>query len=60
VGGFVMYKKLQIGRLLVYVGTCNRWGIEITYEPGWSFVVHVVNLWLCFEWWPKEVADYPS
>jgi hypothetical protein len=53
-----MYKKLQIGRLLVYVGTCNRWGIEITYEPGWSFVVHVVNLWLCFEWWPKEVADY--
>jgi hypothetical protein len=51
----LMTKKIKIGRLLIYVGASNRWGVELTYEPGWSLVVHVVNLWVCVEWWPHAV-----
>jgi hypothetical protein len=50
-----MYKRWNIGGLVIYVGSSNRWGFEVTFEPGWSLVVHVVNLWLCVEWWPKDV-----
>ena len=50
-----MHKRLKIGRLLIYVGSSNRWGVELTYEPGWSLVIHVVNLWVCVEWWPHTV-----
>jgi hypothetical protein len=48
-----MYKRWNIGRLVVYVGSSERWGVEVTYQRGWSFVAHVVNVYVCLEWWPE-------
>lgn len=45
----------KLRRLHVLVGVSRKWGVELTldtYEP--ALALHVLNVWVVFEWWPKE------
>ena len=53
-------KHWKLGRLHVLVGVSHKWGVELTLDTyEWAIAMHVLNAWVVFEWWPKEVADYP-
>ena len=48
-------KHWALGRLHVLVGVSRKWGVELTwdtYEP--ALTIHVLNVWVVLEWWPKE------
>jgi hypothetical protein len=48
-------KHWALKRLHVLVGVSHKWGVELTwdtYEP--ALTIHVLNVWVVLEWWPKE------
>lgn len=48
-------KRWNIGRLNIFVGTSSRVGIEIMFDYlELDFAIQVLNVWIVFEWWPKE------
>lgn len=52
-------KHWALGQLHVLVGVSRKWGVELTwdtYEP--ALVMHVLNVWVVFEWWPKDAEPF--
>lgn len=51
-------KHWTLGRLHTFLGTSSRVGIELMldwYEG--SLAIQLLNVWVVFEWWPKESSS---
>ena len=51
--------RWEMKRLHVLAGFGHKWGLELTwdtYEPALS--VQVFNVWVVFEWWPKDTDSF--
>lgn len=49
-------KHWERGRAHLYVGFARRYGVESTVEfDTFSVVLHLVNAYVVFEYWPKNV-----
>lgn len=52
-------KHWKFGRLNIFVGVSSRWGIELTCDVNeLAFAIHVLNVWVVFEWWPKNTDSF--
>lgn len=51
-------KHWEIGRFHIFVGTSSRVGIEIMFDYlELDLAIQVFNVWIVFEWWPKESSS---
>jgi hypothetical protein len=53
----VNVKHWERGRAHFYFGVARRYGFEFTVEfDTFSVVLHVVNVYAVFEYWPRNVG----
>lgn len=58
-GSGVKTKHWKFGRLNTFVGVSSRWGIELTYDvKELAFAIHVLNVWVVCELWPKKTDSF--
>jgi hypothetical protein len=51
------YKCWQLGRLQTLIGLSDRWGVELTVDiRNFAVCIHLLNAYIVFEWWPKDVG----
>ena len=51
--------RWEMKRLHLLAGFSHKWGVELTwdtYEP--ALTVQVFNVWVVFEWWPKDTDSF--
>ena len=51
-----MYKRWSKGRLHVFAGRSDRYGLEATidFNDGWGLILMLWNFYLVVEWWAND------
>jgi hypothetical protein len=55
----VTKKHWTLGRLHTFLGTSSRIGLELMLDlSDGSITIHLLNVWVVFEWWPKDTDSF--